>query len=191
VANTLISNATAIQVSGPDTSGEVEFVLLSKPDGMYVTVGSDHTDRKAETIGVSCRSSSAKSRSRSFTLDYSAMAYDETLVQRIRETLRRKRGVTERRMFGGVAFMLRGHMFLGTAKGSLMARVGPQNYERALAMEGVREMDFTGKPLRGYVFVEPQSLKSAADLNRWVEICADFVATLPAKTKKPTPRRTA
>jgi hypothetical protein len=53
VANTLISNATSIQVSGPDTSGEVEFVLLSKPDGLYVTVGSDHTDRKAETIGVS------------------------------------------------------------------------------------------------------------------------------------------
>jgi hypothetical protein len=52
VANTLISNATSIQVSGPDTSGEVEFVLLSKPDGMYVTVGSDHTDRKAETVGV-------------------------------------------------------------------------------------------------------------------------------------------
>ena len=53
VANTLISNATSIQVSGTDTSGEVEFVLLSKPDGMWVTVGSDHTDRKAETIGVS------------------------------------------------------------------------------------------------------------------------------------------
>lgn len=53
VANTLISNATSIQVSGPDTSGEVEFVLLSRPDGTYVTVGSDHTDRKAETIGVS------------------------------------------------------------------------------------------------------------------------------------------
>ena len=53
VANTLISNATSIQVSGPDTSGEVEFVLLSKPDGLWVTVGSDHTDRKAETIGVS------------------------------------------------------------------------------------------------------------------------------------------
>ena len=53
VANTLISNATSIQVSGTDTSGEVEFVLLSKPDGLWVTVGSDHTDRKAETIGVS------------------------------------------------------------------------------------------------------------------------------------------
>jgi hypothetical protein len=53
VANTLISHATSIQVSGPDTSGEVEFVLLSRPDGLWVTVGSDHTDRKAETIGVS------------------------------------------------------------------------------------------------------------------------------------------
>jgi TfoX/Sxy family transcriptional regulator of competence genes len=112
------------------------------------------------------------------------MAYDEGLAQRVRETLRGKRGVTERKMFGGIAFMLRGHMFVGISEGSLMARVGPQNYERALAMDGTREMDFTGKPMRGYVFVGPQSLKSATDLSRWVELCADFVATLPAKARK-------
>lgn len=111
------------------------------------------------------------------------MAYDEALAQRVRETLRGKRGVTERKMFGGIAFMLRGHMCVGISEGSLMARVGPRNYERALAMDGVREMDFTGKPMRGYVFVGPKSLRSAADLRRWVELCADFAATLPARAR--------
>jgi TfoX/Sxy family transcriptional regulator of competence genes len=112
------------------------------------------------------------------------MAYDETLAQRVRDVLRNRRGVTERKMFGGIAFMLRGHMFVGISERSLMARVGPQNYERALARAGVREMDFTGRPLRGYVFVAPQALKSAAQLRQWVTRCADFVATLPAKASK-------
>jgi TfoX/Sxy family transcriptional regulator of competence genes len=112
------------------------------------------------------------------------MAYDEALAQRIRDALRNKRGVTERKMFGGIAFMLRGHMFLGISEHSLMARVGPQNYERVLARAGVREMDFTGKPLRGYVFVAPERLRSAAQLKHWVVLCADFAATLPAKAAK-------
>ena len=112
------------------------------------------------------------------------MAYDESLAQRVRETLRLRRGVTERKMFGGIAFMLRGHMFVGISGRSLMARVGPQNHERAMAKTGVREMDFTGRPMRGYVFVGPQGLKSRADLKRWVDLCADFVASLPAKAKR-------
>jgi TfoX/Sxy family transcriptional regulator of competence genes len=109
------------------------------------------------------------------------MAYDETLAQRIREMLRTKRSVSERKMFGGIAFMLRGHMFIGVLERSLMARVGPENYERALASVGVRKMDFTGKPMRGYVYVGPRALKSAAALRRWVDLCAEFVAGLPAK----------
>jgi TfoX/Sxy family transcriptional regulator of competence genes len=112
------------------------------------------------------------------------VAYDEALAQRVRDTLRGKRGVTERKMFGGIAFMLHGHMLVGVSRGSLMARVGPQNYERALAMDGAREMDFTGKAMRGYVFAGPQSVASATDLRRWVELCADFVATLPGKSAK-------
>ena len=112
------------------------------------------------------------------------MAYDEALAQRVRETLRLRRGITERKMFGGIAFMLRGHMFIGISKQSLMARVGPENHERSMAKVGVREMDFTGRPMRGYVFVGPQGLKSRAALKRWVDLCADFVASLPTKTKK-------
>jgi hypothetical protein len=112
------------------------------------------------------------------------MAYDEALAQRVRETLRLRRGITERKMFGGIAFMLRRHMFVGISEQSLMARVGPQYHERAMAKAGVREMDFTGRPMRGYVFVGPQGLRSRADLKRWVDQCAAFVASLPAKAKK-------
>ena len=87
-------------------------------------------------------------------------------------------------MFGGLAFMLRGNMFVGVLERSLMARVGPQNYERALASRGARQMDFTGRPMRGYVFVDALGMKSAADLKRWVGICVGFVSTLPAKVKE-------
>jgi TfoX/Sxy family transcriptional regulator of competence genes len=112
------------------------------------------------------------------------MAYDEALARRVREVIADKRGVTERKMFGGLAFMLRGNMFVGILERSLMARVGPANYERALASPGARQMDFTGKPMRGYVFVDEEGLKAAADLKRWVGLCADFVATFPVKAKK-------
>lgn len=112
------------------------------------------------------------------------MAYDEALAQRVRKVMAGRRGVTERKMFGGLAFMLRGHMFVGILDRSLMARVGPENYQRALATPGAREMDFTGKPMRGYVFVDAAAVKSAAGLKRWVALCADFAATLPAKAKK-------
>lgn len=112
------------------------------------------------------------------------MAYDEALAARIRKALRAKRDVTERKMFGGMAFMLRGHMFVGILDDSLMARVGPENYEKALAKSGVREMDFTGKPMRGYVFVGPEALRTEAQLKRWVDVCVDFVRTLPSKTAK-------
>src|SRR3954471_7328945 len=111
------------------------------------------------------------------------MAYDENLAKRVRTSVRNKTGVTERMMFGGVAFMLRGQMFVGVTDSRLMARIGPDNYEAALAKPGVREMDFTGKPMRGYVFVEPEALIKASDLRRWVQMSVAFVETLPGKAK--------
>jgi hypothetical protein len=111
------------------------------------------------------------------------MAYDEALARRIRAALRDKPGITERSMFGGIAFMLQGHMLVGIAGSDLMARVGAENHERALATKGAREMDFTGKPMRGYVFVDPKTIVSSADLRRWIKLCTGFVATLPPKKK--------
>lgn len=112
------------------------------------------------------------------------MAYSEALADRIRKALRAKRGVIERKMFGGIAFLLRGHMVVGILDDSLMARVGPENYEKALAKSGVREMNFTGKPMRGYVFVGPEALRNGAQLKRWLDLCAEFVKTLPAKSSR-------
>ena len=109
------------------------------------------------------------------------MAFDEGLAERIRELLRDRRGVDERRMFGGLAFMLDGHMFVGILGDTLMARVGPEGYARALAQKHVREMDFTGRPMKGFVYVAPEGFDSDAALEDWIGRCAKFVQTLPPK----------
>lgn len=109
------------------------------------------------------------------------MAFDEGLAERIRDLLRDERGITERRMFGGLAFMHNGHMFVGIIADTLMARVGPQGYAEALMQPRVREMDFTGKPMKGYVYVDPAGFESDAALERWVGRCQAFVRTLPPK----------
>ena len=113
-----------------------------------------------------------------------AVTFNAVLAQRIRVALAGTAGVTERRMFGGVAFMLRGHMFVGVIGSTLMARVGPAEYESALARPHVRPMDFTGKPLRGYVYVDPAGIRLGRQLQSWTRKCATFVDTLPRKVKK-------
>lgn len=108
------------------------------------------------------------------------MAYDEGLAQRIREALGTQ-SFTEKRMFGGVAFLSRGHMFVGVAGGTLMARIGPAAYAEALRRPHVREMDFTGRPMKGYVFVDPPGTEQDADLSRWLAASLAFVGSLPDK----------
>lgn len=109
------------------------------------------------------------------------MAYDEGLAARIRESLEGISDIGEKKMFGGLAFMQGGHMFVGIVGESLMARVGPHNYEKTLRLPHVRVMDFTGKPMKGYVFVDPKGYENDKDLARWVERCREFVAGLPPK----------
>ncbi|MCC6572539.1 MAG: TfoX/Sxy family protein [Planctomycetes bacterium] len=117
------------------------------------------------------------------------MAYDEKLAERIRKAIGKNKSVTEKKMFGGVAFLHDGRMFLGVLKDELMARVGPQTHEGALEEPGARVMDFTGKPMLGYVFVEPKGHASDADLKKWVKWTLDFVVTLPAKKQSPKRKR--
>lgn len=119
------------------------------------------------------------------------MAYDAGMAERIRDVLGERPGLTEKKMFGGLAFMLHGHMFIGLAGEKLMARVGPEDYPRALKMKHVREMDFTGRPMKGYVFIGDKGVEKDADLEYWVNQCVGFVATLPMKTapKKPAAKR--
>ena len=109
------------------------------------------------------------------------MAYDETTAFRIREALADQTGVTEKKMFGGLAFMVNGHMCCGLAKGELMVRVGPDQYEECLAQPHAREMDFTGRPMRGIIYVESDGYESDEELRAWVERGLAFVTGLPPK----------
>ena len=113
------------------------------------------------------------------------MAYDEHLANRIRTQLHNQISIapyiTEKRMFDGLAFMFHGHMFAGVTGFALMARVGKPQYDEALQREYARPMDFTGKPLTGYVFVDEPGIVHDGDLRNWLCLCLDFVASLPPK----------
>jgi len=112
------------------------------------------------------------------------VAYDALLADRVRSALNGAAGISERKMFGGLAFMAGGYMFVGVSGKALMARVGPERYLEALARSHVRVMDFTGKPMKGYVFVDPPGLETDADLSYWIETCIGFVRSLPVRSRK-------
>lgn len=109
------------------------------------------------------------------------MAFDEGLAQRIRDHLDDRPDVSERRMFGGAAFMIGGNMCCGVVGDELMVRVGPDAYEDALALPHAREMDFTGKPLRGMLYVGTRGIEEDGDLAAWIDRGATFAAGLPKK----------
>ena len=109
------------------------------------------------------------------------MAYDERLADRVRDVLA-EREVREQKMFGGLAFMVCGHMCVGLLGDELMVRVGPEAYADALRRPGAREMDFTGRPMRGLVMVGPDALGGRA-LRTWVQRGLDYVDTLPPKSR--------
>jgi TfoX/Sxy family transcriptional regulator of competence genes len=109
------------------------------------------------------------------------MAYDEGLAERIREVLDSQDGVTEKKMFGGLAFMVRGHMCCGVSGDDLMLRVGPEQYDDALMQPHARAMDFTGRPMKGFVYVGPEGLASDEQLEAWLGRGLRFVQSLPPK----------
>jgi len=106
------------------------------------------------------------------------MAYSEALAKRVREALARERAVREIKMFGGLTFMVRGHMAVGIVGEELMVRVGPDGYRRALARAHAREMDFTGRSIKGFVFVEPAGIRTKRSLASWVALALAFAKTL-------------
>lgn len=109
------------------------------------------------------------------------MAYDEALAERIRDALAGEPGVTEKRMFGGLCFLDRGNMVCGVLKETLMARVGPEAHADALGQPHARPMDFTGRPSRGMVFVDPPGLEDDDGLRAWIRRCLAFSRTLPPR----------
>ena len=110
------------------------------------------------------------------------MAYDETLADRVRTVLA-GRPFEERKMFGGLAFLFLGNMGVGIVDRELMVRVGPDAHESALARPHARPMDFTGKPMTGYVFVSPRGVAHTSALRVWVLRGADYAGALPTKNK--------
>ena len=109
------------------------------------------------------------------------MAYDEKLADRVRDFLERRRGVSEKKMFGGLAFLVNGHMACGVQGDDLMVRVGPDAYDAALKKTGAHPMDFTGRPMKGMVYVGPRGYRRKPSLEAWVEQGLSYARSLPPK----------
>lgn len=117
------------------------------------------------------------------------MAYDEYLQERIESILNDKNIIYDaRKMMGGLVYMIDDKMCLGIVKGDLMARVGIDNFEALMEKEGARPMDFTKRPMKGYIFVAPEGVDYEEDLDFWIQKCLDFnpfaVASKSKKRKK-------
>ena len=113
------------------------------------------------------------------------MSYDEKAAERVRKALAGRRGVTEKKMFGGMAFMLNGAMCCGVLKDDLVVRVGAARNAGALAQPHARPMDFTGRPMAGFVYVAPAGYQSGAALDKWIGWGAEHAAIAAAAKKRP------
>jgi TfoX/Sxy family transcriptional regulator of competence genes len=109
------------------------------------------------------------------------MAFDEALAYRIRDILSDRTDVVEKKMFGGLTFMVSGNMCVGVSKERLMVRVGPDQFADSIAQAHARPMDMQGKPMKGFIFVDADGFASDEDLNAWVQRGLNFVHTIPAK----------
>jgi len=109
------------------------------------------------------------------------MAFDQMLAGRVRPLLAHREGFAERKMFGGLAFLIRGNLCVGVWKGSLIARLGPEEGEVALREPHVGPFDVTGRAMSGWVLVGPRALADDDELADWVARSLRFNATLPAK----------
>lgn len=102
------------------------------------------------------------------------MPYNETLANKIRKALSQQKNVEEKKMMGGLTFMVNGKMCVGILGDDLMARIDPEIHETALQKKGCREMDFTGRPMKGFVFVSPDGTSKATQLSYWLELALDY-----------------
>lgn len=112
------------------------------------------------------------------------MAYNDVLADRVRELLLSKRKVEEKKMMGGLTFMVNNKMCVGILEDELMARIDPAVYEEALEKPGCREMDFTGRPMKGFVFVGLEGTKTKTDLQYWINLALEFNKRAKASGKR-------
>ncbi len=109
------------------------------------------------------------------------MAFSEELAERMREVIGGRDGVSERKMFGGIAWMVNGNMAVGTLGEDMMVRLDPEDAEEALHEPHVGPMDFTGRRMRGFITVQAAGIAEAADFARWIDAGAAHAASLPPK----------
>ena len=107
------------------------------------------------------------------------MAYQESVAARVRQALAGKDGLAEKKMFGGIAFLLNGNMLVGVIGDQLLVRTGPKEYEAALKRPHTGPMTMTGKPMRGFVVVDPAGFATGQDLRIWIALALGFVRELP------------
>ena len=109
------------------------------------------------------------------------MAYDEKLAGRIRTALGKRKGLQEKQMFGGIAFLLNGNMCVGVHQNELMVRLAADETDKALAQRHTKLFDLTGRPMKGWILVQPAGLATAAQLGKWVKVAAMYAGSLPKK----------
>jgi TfoX/Sxy family transcriptional regulator of competence genes len=109
------------------------------------------------------------------------MVYNEQLASKTRAILSRRKGFGEKKMFGGIAYLINGNMCCGVLKDDLVVRVGPEKYEEVIAMPGARPMDFTGRQIKGFVYVDSKGWSKSAALKKWVEMGVNYASLLPKK----------
>jgi len=109
------------------------------------------------------------------------MPYDEALAERVRVALKGKKNLVEKKMFGGLAILLNGNMSVGVNRDDLIVRVDAAAHDDLVKRKGARTFDLTGKPMKGWILVAPQGIKTAKDLNAWVQHGVDYASSLPKK----------
>ena len=109
------------------------------------------------------------------------MAFDESLAARIRDALGRRKGIDEKKIFGGICFLLNGNLLVGVWKESLVVRLGKEEGEEALKEPHVKEFDITGRPMKGWVLVKPEGVTGDDQLKGWIQRAVQFVGKLPGK----------
>ena len=109
------------------------------------------------------------------------MAFDTKLADRIRAALGNRKGLTEKKMFGGIGFMLGGNMACGVHGEQMIVRLDPKKTDDALARPHTRRFDLTGRPMKGWILVDPAGVEKDADLSKWVSVGATYAESLPPK----------
>ena len=112
------------------------------------------------------------------------MAFNESLANRIRERLSNLPNIEEKEMMGGLTFMVNDKMCVGIIKDEMMCRIDPEFHETAIEMRGCRTMDFTKRPMKGYVMVDETGMKTNKDFDYWIQLCLDFNKFAKSSKKK-------